>query len=74
MLQEVVDNYRRFDLPLETIWTDIDYMSQYRDFTQDERTFPIPEGQAFLARLYAGNQHYVPIVDANIYVPGKSYL
>jgi len=42
-------------------------MNQYRDFTTDERTFPVAEFQAFLARLHAAGQHYVPIVDSNLY-------
>lgn len=69
VLQDVVDNYRKFDIPLETIWTDIDYMSEYRDFTNGAENFPVPAGQAFLGRLHAAGQRYVPIIDANIYVP-----
>jgi alpha-glucosidase len=69
MLQDVVDNFRKFDIPLETIWTDIDYMNQYRDFTTDNNTFPVPEGQAFLEKLHAAGQHYIPIVDSAIYIP-----
>ena len=30
-LQEVVTNYEDAGIPLENIWTDIDYMNQYRD-------------------------------------------
>lgn len=48
---------------------DIDYMFQYRDFTTDPNTFSVPEGQAFLERLHANNQHYVPIIDSAIYIP-----
>ncbi|KAF2093517.1 glycoside hydrolase family 31 protein [Rhizodiscina lignyota] len=68
-LQEVVDNFKRLDIPLETIWTDIDYMKLYRDFTNDPVTFSVPEGKEFLAKLHANNQHYVPIVDSAIYIP-----
>ncbi|KAF1985556.1 glycoside hydrolase family 31 protein [Aulographum hederae CBS 113979] len=68
-LQEVVDNFKRFDIPLENIWTDIDYMQSYRDFTNDPPTFSVPEGQQFLARLHANGQHYIPIVDSAIYIP-----
>ncbi|KAF1810721.1 family 31 glycosyl hydrolase [Eremomyces bilateralis CBS 781.70] len=68
-LQEVVDNFRRFDIPLETVWLDIDYMNQYRDFTNDENAFPLVEGQEFLKKLHDGHQHWVPIVDAAIYIP-----
>ena len=44
-------------------------MNQYRDFTNGQLNFPVDLGQEFLARLHANNQHYVPIVDANIYAP-----
>lgn len=44
-------------------------MNQYRDFDNDQRTFPYGEGQRFLQRLHDRGQHYVPIVDAAIYVP-----
>lgn len=69
MLQDVVTNFKNYEIPLETIWTDIDYMDQYRDFTNDPNTFSIPEGQQFLAQLHANNQHYIPIVDSAIYIP-----
>ncbi|KAF2720440.1 glycoside hydrolase family 31 protein [Polychaeton citri CBS 116435] len=67
-LREVVDSYRRFDIPLETIWTDIDYMDQYRDFTASP-AFPYEAGAEFLEQLHADGQHYIPIVDSAIYIP-----
>ena len=30
MVEDVVNTYRAFDIPLENVWTDIDYMFQYR--------------------------------------------
>ncbi|KAK6387917.1 hypothetical protein LTR65_008372 [Meristemomyces frigidus] len=71
-VEAVVNTYRAFGIPLENIWTDIDYMFQYRDFTNDQNTFPYPEGQAFLERLHANGQHYIPIVDAAIYHPNPN--
>ncbi|KAI9817108.1 MAG: hypothetical protein M1827_001220 [Pycnora praestabilis] len=68
-LQEVVDNFEYFGIPLENIWTDIDYMNQYRDFENDQNTFPYPQGQQFLSQLHAGGRHYIPIVDSAIYIP-----
>jgi alpha-glucosidase len=44
-------------------------MSQYRDFQNDENTFPYAEGMQFLTQLHANGQHYVPIVDSAIYDP-----
>jgi len=68
-LNQVVDEFANFGLPLETIWTDIDYMNQYRDFENDQNTFPYAEGAEFLSKLHANGQHYVPIVDSAIYIP-----
>lgn len=71
-IEEVVDTYRAFDIPLETIWSDIDYMFQYRDFTNDPNTYAIEEGQELLTRLLQQGQHFVPIVDAAIYIPNPN--
>ncbi|KAH6664232.1 glycosyl hydrolases family 31-domain-containing protein [Halenospora varia] len=71
-LQEVVDNFAKFGIPLENIWTDIDYMNQYRDFDNDQNTFSYSEGAEFLSRLHANGQHYIPIVDSAIYHPNPN--
>lgn len=68
-LQEVVDTFTDFDIPLDTIWTDIDYMYQYRNFENDPERFGYAEGAEFLSKLHANGQHYVPIVDSAIYHP-----
>ncbi|KAK9470692.1 glycoside hydrolase [Dipodascopsis tothii] len=69
VLAEVVSNFEKFEIPLETIWTDIDYMKLYRDFENDPNTFDYESGREFLADLHAGGRHYVPIVDSAIYIP-----
>jgi alpha-glucosidase (family GH31 glycosyl hydrolase) len=68
-LQEVVDNFTKFSIPLETIWTDIDYMLAYRDFEHDPRTFGYSQGKDFLDKLHSSGRYYVPIVDSAIYIP-----
>ncbi|KAH8797348.1 glycosyl hydrolases family 31-domain-containing protein [Xylogone sp. PMI_703] len=68
-LQDVVDNFSRFGIPLETIWTDIDYMNQYRNFENDQKRFGYAEGKKFLEKIHANGQHYIPIVDSAIYFP-----
>jgi alpha-glucosidase len=71
-LREVVDTFRAFDIPLETIWVDIDYMDQYRDFTLDPHTFKPSGVQEFFGQLHSDNQHFVPIVDSAIYIPNPN--
>ena len=68
-MQEVVDTHEAFGIPLETIWTDIDYMNQYRDFDNDQNTYSYSEGETFLTNLHNSGKHWVPIIDAAIYVP-----
>lgn len=68
-LQEIVDTYQAFGIPLENIWTDIDYMNQYRDFDNDPIRYSYEEGETFLSRLHASGRHYIPIIDSAIYVP-----
>lgn len=62
--REVVENYRAADIPLETVWNDIDYMLQYRDWTLDPNYLSLSE---FVDSLHDAGQYYVPIVDAAIY-------
>ncbi|CAG8110598.1 unnamed protein product [Penicillium salamii] len=68
-LEEVVNNFEKFGIPLETIWNDIDYMHGYRDFENDNNRYPYSEGEEFLEKLHASGRHYVPIVDSALYIP-----
>lgn len=40
MIEEVIDEYEKNGMPLETIYLDIPYMKDYADFTVDTETFP----------------------------------
>ncbi|KAF3922008.1 Alpha-glucosidase [Dactylellina cionopaga] len=71
-LDQVVKNYQKFQIPMETIWSDIDYMDQYRDWTVDENTHPQVEFKTWLDALHKQHLHWVPIVDAAIYIPNPS--
>ena len=72
VVQQVVDNFEAAGIPLENIWTDIDYMNQYRDFDNDPIRFGYSEGESFLSALHASGRHYIPIVDSAIYVPNPT--
>ncbi|KAF2713564.1 glycoside hydrolase family 31 protein [Pleomassaria siparia CBS 279.74] len=71
-LRGIVQSFRDFDIPLETIWVDIDYMDQYRDFTLDPHTFPPSGVKDFFDWIHGNNQHFVPIVDSAIYIPNPT--
>ncbi|CAG86741.2 DEHA2D03190p [Debaryomyces hansenii CBS767] len=71
-LEEVVSNFKKFDIPLETIWSDIDYMDGYKDFTTDPHRYPLDKFKKFIDDIHGTDQHYIPMFDAGIYVPNPN--
>ena len=68
-VRAVAEGYRSNGIPLDSIYLDIDYMKDYRDFTVDPEKFPDLPGLA--ADLKAQNLHLVPIIDAGVKIePG----
>ncbi|WAR53880.1 hypothetical protein PtB15_3B389 [Puccinia triticina] len=68
---EVIANYSKAGIPLETMWTDIDYMYKRRTFTLDQDYFPLDRMQEIVKSLHKNNQRYVMMVDPAIaYQPG----
>lgn len=64
----VVTNFRKNQLPLDTIWNDIDYMDKYKDFTTDPVNFPVHEVQKFVKELHSMNMTYMAIIDPAILI------
>ena len=60
---EVVANYSTADIPLETMWTDIDYMDLRKVFTLDPARFPLHLVQQLVDTIHARQQHYIMMVD-----------
>ncbi|KAL2822357.1 putative alpha/beta-glucosidase agdC [Aspergillus cavernicola] len=60
---EVVYNYSQAGIPLETMWTDIDYMELRRVFTLDPERFPLEKMRELVDYLHDHDQHYIVMVD-----------
>ncbi len=65
ILQNVVDKYNENKIPIDTIWSDIDYMQNYEDFGYDKINFEkLPD---FVSNIKTKlDMHYVPIIDMGI--------
>jgi alpha-glucosidase len=60
---EAIYHYSIAEIPLETLWTDIDYMDLRKVFTLAPDRFPISMMQDIVNYLHSHDQHYIVMVD-----------
>lgn len=56
-------NYSAANIPLEVMWTDIDYMELRKVFTLDPLRFPLHLMQELVSYLHTHQQKYVVMID-----------
>lgn len=69
----VVYNYSIANIPLETMWTDIDYMYLRRVFTLDPERFPLHKVRQIVDYLHDHQQHYIVMVDPAVAYQTEGY-
>ncbi|KAK8140364.1 alpha-glucosidase [Apiospora sp. TS-2023a] len=60
---EVISNYSASGIPLETMWTDIDYMDHRRVFSLDQGRFPLERMRDIVRHLHNHHQRYIMMVN-----------
>ncbi|KAI8665959.1 putative alpha/beta-glucosidase agdC [Fusarium keratoplasticum] len=66
VLAEVVANYSTANIPLEVLWSDIDYMDMRKDFTTDPERFPMSKMRELVDTLHNRQQQLVMMLDPGI--------
>ena len=61
--ENIIKSFEEYSLPLDTMWSDLDYMKNKAIFTNDEINYPPHK----LTKLLEDHKlHYIPLIDAGV--------
>lgn len=63
-VNEVIENYEKNDMLLSSVYMDIDYMQDYKDFTVNPERFP--DFKQYVEKIRQKGIRLVPIIDAGV--------
>ena len=68
VVEDVVENYKKAQIPLDVIWNDDDHMDGHKDFTLSPNNYPRPKLLAFLDKIHSIGMKYIVLIDPGIAV------
>ncbi|XAR55823.1 Alpha-D-xyloside xylohydrolase [Bertholletia excelsa] len=68
VVEDVVENYKKAQIPLDVIWNDDDHMDGHKDFTLNPVNYPRDRLLAFLDKIHSQGMKYVVLIDPGIAV------
>ena len=71
-LREVVNQFKKHSLPLETLWNDLDYMEDKKVFTNDPTYYGTDDYKSFVQDLHDNGMRYTVLHDPGI-APDAGY-
>ena len=63
--ESLIENFKKYDIPLDVLWSDVDYMIEKETFTVDTVNFPPDKMKKMIKD---NNIKWVPIIDCGIKV------
>ncbi|CAL5189281.1 unnamed protein product [Lathyrus oleraceus] len=66
VVEDVVDSYKKAQIPLDVIWNDDDHMDGHKDFTLNPNNYPRPKLLNFLNKIHSIGMKYIVIIDPGI--------
>ncbi|CAI0460259.1 unnamed protein product [Linum tenue] len=68
VVEQVIENYMKADIPLDVIWNDDDHMDYHKDFTVSPENYPLDKLKSFLEKIHSLGMKYVVLTNPGISV------